>query len=52
MSQVLEQLVFVLFWQPHSNIFQSDTHLLNKKYITELGLNINGLFAEGAIALG
>lgn len=26
--------------------------MLNKKYITELGLNINGLFAEGAIALG
>jgi len=26
--------------------------LLNKKYITELGLQSNGIFAEGAVALG
>ena len=26
--------------------------LANKKYITELGLNNNGIFAEGAVALG
>lgn len=26
--------------------------LLNKKYITELALGFNGIFAEGAIALG
>ena len=26
--------------------------LLNKKYITELSLAMNGIFAEGAIALG
>jgi|TARA_B100000780_G_C20993779_1_gene397470 hypothetical protein len=26
--------------------------LQNKKYITELGLSNNGIFAEGAIALG
>ena len=26
--------------------------LLNKKYITELGLNTNGIFAEGAVAIG
>ena len=26
--------------------------LLNKKYITELALSVNGLFAEGAVALG
>lgn len=26
--------------------------LLNKKYITELSLSMNGIFAEGAVALG
>ena len=25
---------------------------MNKKYITELGLNTNGIFAEGAVAIG
>ena len=26
--------------------------LANKKYITELALNTNGIFAEGAVSLG
>jgi hypothetical protein len=26
--------------------------LMNKKYITELHLGVNGVFAEGAVALG
>ena len=26
--------------------------LINKKYISELSLGLNGIFAEGAIALG
>jgi hypothetical protein len=26
--------------------------LINKKYITELSLGVNGVFAEGAVAIG
>jgi len=26
--------------------------LLNKKYITELSISLNGIFAEGAVAIG